>query len=445
MTKTETTSRLRQLVIDTGPLRTSPAFRRIFIARTISIFGLGMLAVAIPLQLYGLTGSTLQVGAAATVEGLCAFAGMLVGGDIADRMDRRKIILYSRIIGGTGFAILAVNAWLPEPSVAVVYAVGGLDGFFGALSVTALMAVTPTLVPRDKLAAAGALNMLTVRLGTMVSPALAGFVIAVAGVGWAYVGAAAATLLTVTLLTGLPPLKPDASAPPGRPLRAALEGAVFVYRQPVIRGVVLLGTLETMASGIRVMLPALAAGPLGIGAQSTGLLYAAVPCGAVAATLLSGPLAGLRRPGRAMMLLSIGSFVSLGALGVASWTGGGLGSVLIFLIIFGALGSMSGILQYALVQAHTPDRLLGRVNALWMAQEVGGDSAGALGLGGLGRAVPAAAAVSVFGAGAMVLGLAGLTGFGPLRRADRIVDSDQGEGVEQASRSTSEPSIEAKR
>lgn len=413
----------RRWVIDTSPLSTSPAFRRIFIARTISIFGLGLLAVAIPLQIFDLTGSTLQVGIAATVEGLCAFAGLLVGGDLADRFDRRKIILYSRVIGGSGFALLALNSWLPEPSVALIYGIGGMDGFFGALSVTALMAVTPTLVPRNKLAAAGALNMLTVRLGTMASPALGGVIIAFFGVGWNYACAAAATLLTVTLLSGLPPLKPDSSGPRSNPLRAAAEGATFVYREPVVRAVVLLGTLETMASGIRIILPAFAIVVLGIGAQGTGLLYAAVPCGAVAATLLSGWIAQTRRPGRAMALFSVSSFVSLAALGLSR----DLYSAMVLLMIFGALSSVSGILQYALVQSRTPDRILGRVNALWMAQEVGGDSVGALALGGLGRAVPAALAVVFFGSTAAVLGLAGLVGFGKLRRAGAIEVGERSE------------------
>lgn len=416
---------LRGLVIDTSPLRSSPAFRRIFIARTISIFGLGMLAVAVPLQIFELTGSTLQVGAAATLEGLCAFAGLLVGGDLADRFDRRRIILFSRVVGGSGFVLLAINAWLPEPSVAAIYVVGGVDGFFGALSVTALMAVTPTLVPRNKLAAAGALNMLTVRLGTMASPALGGAIIAVAGVGWNYACAAAATLVTITLLTGLPSLPPDRSGPRSHPVKTAVEGAVFVYRQPVVRAVVLLGTLATMASGVRIMLPALAATTLGAGPQGTGLLFAAVPCGAVLATLFSGWTATTRRPGRSLTLLSVASFLVLAALGLCT----GLPAALALLTLFGALASMSGILQYALVQAHTPDRMLGRVNALWLAQEVGGDSIGALGLGGLGRAVPAATAVVVFGGAAALLGLAGLVGFGSLRRTAPVGGNDAGNDV----------------
>ena len=106
-----------------------------------------------------------------------------------------------------------------------------------------------------------------------------------------------------------------------------------------------------------------------------------------------------------MALFSIASFVALAALGLSRE----LASALVLLTIFGALSSLSGILQYALVQAHTPDHMLGRVNALWMAQEVGGDSVGALGLGGLGRAVPATMAVLIFGASATVLG-AGRTG-----------------------------------
>lgn len=407
---------LAGLVIDTSPLRTSAAFRRIFIARTISIFGLGMLAVAVPMQIFELTGSTLQVGIASTVEGVCAFAGLLVGGDLADRFDRRKIILYSRMIGGTGFALLALNAWLPDPSVAAIYVVGGVDGFFGALSVTALMAVTPTLVPRNKLAAAGALNMLTVRLGTMASPALGGVIIAAAGVGWNYACAAAATLLTITLLTGLPSLKPEHAGPRSHPVRAAAEGAAFVYRQPVIRAVVVLGTLETMASGIRIMLPALGVVALGVGAQGTGLMYAAVPCGAVVAMLCSGWVGRARRPGRAMALFSIASFMALAAVGLSR----DLAGTLVLLTIFGALSSLSGILQYALVQAFTPDHMLGRVNALWMAQEVGGDSVGALGLGGLGRAVPATLAVLIFGTSATVLGVAGLAGFTTLRRTGAL-------------------------
>ncbi len=432
---TEPAKARARFVLDTSPLRVSPAFRRIFIARTISIFGLGMLAVAIPVQVFDLTDSTLHVGLAASIEGICAFLGLLFGGEAADRFDRRKIIIGSRILGGLGFAALALNAWLPESSLTAVYVVGAIDGFFGGFSVTALMAATPSLIPRDKLPAAGALNMLSVRLGTMISPAIGGVVIAAGGVGWNYASAAATTLVTVILLFGLPPMLPDRTGEAQHPLRSALEGAAFVYRNTIVRSVVLLGTLETAASGVRVLIPALAVATFNVGPEGTGLLYSAVPLGAVAATLLSGWVGHLRRPGRAMILLATASFAALTALGLCR----DLVPALAAMALFGAFSSLSSILQYALVQQNTPDRLLGRVNALWMAQEVGADSGGALALGGLGKLVPASLALTVFGTTAVVAGLLGRLGFRALVNAGPATEPDENEGSAAAAASTAQP------
>lgn len=405
---------MTKFVIDTSPLRMSAPFRRIFIARTISIFGLGMLAVAVPVQIFQLTGSTLQVGLAATLEGVFAFLGLLVGGETADLFDRKKLIMSSRALGALAFALLALNAFSADPQLWAIYALGAFDAFVGSLAVTALMAVTPTLVPRDKLAAAGALNMLTVRLGTMVSPAVGGVVIAAWGVGWNYLLAALGTCLTLTLLSGLPSLPSPGGNAGSNPLRTAWQGAVFVYQHRVIRAVVVIGTLETIATGVRVILPAVAVVVLGGGPAETGLLFSAIPIGAVIASLLSGWLAGLRRPGTALMVLALGSFTAL--IGFALMRD--LVSCLVFLAVFGLLNSWSGILQYALVQANTPDELLGRVNALWMAQETTGDSAGSLVLGALGRLLAPSAAVLAFAASGAVIVLGTLVGCRSLRRAE---------------------------
>lgn len=409
------TTLMSKFVIDTAPLRISAAFRRIFIARTISIFGLGMLGVAIPVQIFELTGSTLQVGLAATLEGVAAFIGLLVGGETADRFDRKRLIITSRTLGAIAFAVLAVNAFSAEPQLWAIYALGAFDAFVGSLAVTALMAVTPTLVPREKLAAAGALNMLTVRLGTMVSPAVGGLVISGWGVGWNYTLAAAGTSLTVFLLLGLPALPAIDGNAGANPLRSAFQGAVFVYRHRVIRAVVAIGTLETVATGVRVVLPAVAVLVLGGGPAEAGLLFAAMPVGAVIGSLLSGWLAGLRHPGWWLMGLALGSFGALAGFGLAR----DLAGCLLFLGMFGLLNSWSGILQYALVQANTPDELLGRVNALWMAQETTGDSAGALLLGALGKILVPSGAVLIFAAGGAVAVLGTMAGCRSLRQHPR--------------------------
>lgn len=106
--------------IDLTLLRTHPAFRALFIARFISIVALGMLAVAVPVQIQQLTQSPLLVGLAVTLAGAGMFIGLLTGGVLADRYERRRLILFARSTCGLGFAALCINALLPSPSVIAV-------------------------------------------------------------------------------------------------------------------------------------------------------------------------------------------------------------------------------------------------------------------------------------------------------------------------------------
>lgn len=169
------------ILLDFSLLRENANFRAVFFARFISILGLGMLTVAVPVQIQMMTGSTLQVGLAVTLDGLGMFIGLLLGGVLADRLDRRKLILFARFTCGLGFIGLSINAFSVTPSLWVLYVLAAWDGFFGALGMTALMAATPSLVGRENLAAAGGLSMLTVRFGSVISPAIGGLVIVYGG------------------------------------------------------------------------------------------------------------------------------------------------------------------------------------------------------------------------------------------------------------------------
>lgn len=157
--------RKKSIFLDFSLLKSNRYFRAIFIARMLSVFALGMLAVGVPVQVQQMTGSTLQVGVAVMIEGVGTFVGLLWGGVLADRFDRRKLILFARGTCGIGFVLLSINAYASSPSLWVLYVLAAWDGFFGALGMTALMASIPNLVGRENLAAAGALSLLTVRLG----------------------------------------------------------------------------------------------------------------------------------------------------------------------------------------------------------------------------------------------------------------------------------------
>lgn len=380
------------ILLDFSLLKTNAHFRAIFFARMLSVFSLGMLAVGVPIQIQSMTGSTLQVGVAVALDGVGMFIGLMLGGVLADRFDRRRLILLARGTCGIGFVALSLNAFSAAPSLWALYLLAFWDGFFGALGMTALMAVIPLLVGRENLGAAGALSMITVRLGAILSPAIAGVIIVAGGVGWAFAVAAAGTLATLIPLVRLPTLKPEPREPE-HPLRALASGVRFVCQQKVVGSVVLLGMLISIVGAVRILFPALAqsydASPSAI-----GLMYSAVPLGAMVGAFTSGWVPRHARPGVLMIVSAICAFLAIASLGLY----GHLLPALLALVVYGYCNAIASLLQYMLIQHHTPDHLLGRVNSLGTAQDVSGDSVGALGLGVLGRVLTPVFSVLTFGA-----------------------------------------------
>lgn len=392
-------SQAQSIWVDFRLLRDNCHFRAIFIARLMSVLGLGMLTVAVPVQIHALTGSTLQVGIATALDGLGMFIGLLVGGVLADRYDRRWLIVLARGLCGLGFLLLALNSFIAQPSLLALYLVAFWDGFFGALGMTALMAAIPSLVGRDNLATAGALSMLIVRLGAVLAPTISGLVIISLGVSWNYLFAGLGTLCTLIPLLSLPSLQPHASTSAERPWQALLEGGRFLLQHPIVGAVVVLGTVQALLSAIRVLFPALAEQGYGAAAFAVGLMFSAVPLGAMLGALTSGWVSTLRYPGQVLWLCVISAALLVASLGWISW----LPLALVVLITLGYLSSIASLLQFTLVQSHTPDAMLGRINSLWSAQDVVGDALGALGLGAVARALGPLLGVTGFGLAAAAL------------------------------------------
>ncbi|WP_459176331.1 enterobactin transporter EntS [Ewingella americana] len=387
------------ILLDFSLLKTHATFRAVFCARFISILALGLLGIAVPVQIQSMTGSTLLVGLSVTLAGSGMFIGLLMGGVMADRYERRRLILFARSTCGLGFIGLCINAALPAPSLTLIYLLAVWDGFFGAVGVTALLAATPAIVGRENLVQAGAISMLTVRFGSILSPAIGGLVIASGGVVWNYALAALGTGLTLIPLLKLPQLAPPVQKRE-HPLRALISGFAFLLQNRVIGMVALVGALLTMASAVRVLYPALS-GIWQVSASELGLMYAAVPLGAAVGALTSGRVANVARPGWVLLLTAIGAFVAIGLFSLMPWFGLGLA----FLVIFGYLSAINALLQYALIQNLTPDDFLGRINGLWTAQNVTGDAIGALLLGAMGSVMLPAMTSASFGFTAAILGV----------------------------------------
>ena len=375
-------------------LKQNAHFRWVFIARTISVLAFGILMVAVPVQVHQLTGSTLQVSLAMMLDGCGMFIGLLLGGVLADRFDRRRLILAARGTCGIGFLMLAANGFMTEPSLLVLYIVSAWDGFFGAIGMTALMAATPSLVGRENLPAAGALTMLTTRLAAVIAPAIGGVIIAAWGVNWNYLVAGIGTCLTLVPLRFLPVMQPQSwGGEPESPLKSLMGGFQFLFSHKIVGAVVLFGTLQLMTGAVRVLFPTLAFEQFGDDARVVGLMYAAIPLGAMLAASTSGWVHGLIRPGKSFMLCALAAFAAITVIGVVPV----LPITLLLLVIFGYLGAISSLLQFTIVQENTPDEALGRVNSLWAAQDVVGESFGAVLIGAVAKFVAPLTAMTLIG------------------------------------------------
>ncbi|MBX9391877.1 enterobactin transporter EntS [Streptomonospora nanhaiensis] len=400
--------RLRDAAIDLTPLRASRAFRVVFTARLISVFGLGFALVALPMQVYSATGSSALVAVVSAVNGASVFGGTLVGGVLADRCSRRALIVAGRAAATLAFTGLALNAaWAaadPGPSAAQFAAVclcAALNGFVGTFSTVALQAAVPGLVPRDRLPAAGALLALTGQFGSIAAPALGGAVIALWGFPAVFGVTAAVSALTTALVCRLPRLDPPAAEAGARPglAASALQGLRFAARHRVVGPLLALGFVQLLFATPYVLIPEFTDRVLHGGEATAGLLYSASAFGAVCASLTSGWTRGTRLGGGAPATAVAGCGLASAAFGASGGTAWAVGA----LVLLGFAEIVEEILRFSLLQAHTPDALRGRVTSVWSAQNTVGGALGALALGALAPLVGAGAAITAGGAVAVAL------------------------------------------
>ncbi|GAB3448493.1 enterobactin transporter EntS [Streptomonospora sediminis] len=394
--------KLRDTLIDLTPLRLSREFRVVFTARLISVFGLGFAMVALPMQVYSATHSSVLVAVVSAVNGASVFGGTLVGGVLADRFPRRTLIVTGRGAATIAFTGLALNAlWAAQgsgtASFAVICACAVLNGFAGTFSTVALQAAVPGLVPRDRLPAAGALLALTGQLGSIAAPALSGAVIALWGFTAVFGITAAVCALTTGLVLLLPPLAPDTGSAGGSGTgmaAAAADGARFAARHRTVGPLLLLGFVQLLFATPYVLIPEFTDTGLHAGETAAGLLYSASALGAVLASLTSGWTRTVRRSGGVLLAAVACCGIASAAFGASTQ----LALAAAALVALGFAEIIEEIVRFALLQSHTPDALRGRVNSVWSAQNTVGGALGALVLGAMAPLIGAGAAVVAGGA-----------------------------------------------
>ncbi|GAB4054055.1 MFS transporter [Catellatospora paridis] len=373
--------RLGAYAVDRRPLAV-PAFRRLWAASAVCAVGGSFSGVAVPTQLYTLTGSSATVGAAAAVSFGALVVAALWAGALADRVDRRRLLL----AGQGALALTYLGLWIQAAlggSVAAVLVLVACQGLsYGAVMVTT-GAVVPRLVPAELLAAATSLSSLVRYGGAIAGPVLAGALISLLGLDTLYLLDALALSAMLWAVHRLPPLPPLAQSGPS--VRAAQVGA---RRRPSTVGQVLDGfryllrrrllvavlavDLAAMVFGLPFSLfPELAQQAFGGaagGGVELGLLYAAYPVGVFAAGLCSGVFTRFRRHGALMAAAAAAWGVAVVLLALAPR----LGPALAALAAGGAVNFVLSTCRNAISQAYTDDALRGRISGSLTVVVMGG-------------------------------------------------------------------------
>jgi MFS family permease len=348
--------------VDVSPLRGSRDFRRLWLGTGISAIGSQITTVAIPYQVYQLTGSTLYVGLLGVAALVPLLTVPLYGGAVADAVDRRRLLLLSDIALAGVTAVLVANALLDHPSVPLLFAAETAATAAYGFQRPARNALTPSLVPPGQLTAAIAIEDVVFNLAHTAGPALAGLLIAVIGLPGAYAFdllTFAASLVAIWLL----PVS-RVVADVGRPgLRAVLDGLRYVKTKKELLGIFLVDTNAMIFGMPSALFPAYAA-HMGGGAGTVGLLYAAPYAGAFAASLGSGWVGHVRRQGIGVCIAAAlwGAAIAVFGLVASLWV------ALAMLALAGAADFYSAILRSTILLTATPDHLRGRLSGIELAQ-----------------------------------------------------------------------------
>jgi MFS family permease len=360
-----------RVLVDLSPLRQSRDYRFLFAGQAVAHLGSQITTVAIPYQVFLLTRSSLAVGMIGLVALVPLISMSLVGGAVADAVDRRKILVVTQVLMGLTSVALALNAARPNPAVWPAFACAGLAAGLHGVDMPTRTAVLPNLVRRDQYPAAAALGQVLLQLGQVAGPALAGVTIGAAGLATAYWIDAATALVAIASVLAIRPQPPE-----GGGTRAGLtsirEGLAYLKGRRLLVSTFLID-INAMVFGMpRALFPALGTGLFGGGASTVGLLYAAPGAGALVGALFTGWVGHVRRQGWAVILAVVAWGGAITGFGLTSWLPLGL----VLLALAGAADVVSAVFRNTILQLSVPDQLRGRLSSVHIAVVTGGPRLG---------------------------------------------------------------------
>jgi len=349
--------------LDIGPLRHNTAFRRLFASQFISGLGTMVSYVAVPWQLYELTHSNAQVGLLGLVQLAPVVVCALLGGAVADRVDRKRLLMGSEALMALCLAGLLANALSATPNALAIYllvaVLQGASGFHRP----ALEALTQKLARPDEFAAVAALSSVRGTVGMVAGPALAGLLLARWGAVGAYLFDFATFVAALFFLARIPRERIGEVNEPGeRPhlLADLAEGVRFAWARPALMGTYIVDIVAMAFAFPIALFPAMAAADGRT--ESVGWLLSAMSLGALMIGLFSGWTVKVRRHGRAVVIAAAVWALGIVALGFAPT----LMVALVCLAVAGAADMVSGVFRGTIWNETIPNTLRGRLAGIEM-------------------------------------------------------------------------------
>jgi MFS family permease len=396
----------RGLLADTRPLQ-DPHFRRLWLANIVTVIGAQLTVVAVPAQIYSMTGSSAYVG----LTGVFGLVPLVVfglwGGALADVMDRRTLLMITTVGLIATSGLFFVQAFLGLENVWLLLCLFAVQQAFFAVNQPTRSALLPKLLPTDLLPAANSLNMTVMQAGGIAGPLVGGALIPLVGFSWLYAIDTVTLFATLGAVVGLPRLPVEgALSTPG--IRAVIDGFRYLRTQPVLMMSFVVDLIAMVFGMPRALFPEMAHLDFGgpdEGGLAFALLFAAIPAGAVVGGVLSGWVSGIDRQGLAVIWSIIVWGLAMVGFGTAALLAPVLPGMLVVAVVMLAVGGAadmaSAAFRTSMLQSAASDAVRGRLQGIFIVVVAGGPRVADVAHGA--SAAVTGAAVAAAGGGVLVV------------------------------------------
>ncbi len=373
-------------------------FRMLWIADSIAVLGAQIQNVAITWQIFELTGDAFQLGLLGLFRFIPVIFFGLYGGLIADRRDRRTILIVTHILLMLTTGVLLLTTMMDVTSVAIIYGVTFVASSVNSFAGPARQAIIPALVPREEIAGAATVLNLAMQTAQIGGPALGGVLIGTFGLASAYaVGTVSfvAVIIAAILIT----VRENIVIGTANGVTAVIDGLKFLWTTPILLSIMTLDFIATFFAASTVLYPFFAEDILKLGPDGLGLLLGAPAAGAVIGSLIMSALPIPERPGLAIVTAIIAFGLCIMGFGMSTvvWLS------LLLLAGSGAADAISMAMRHSIRNLVTPPEFRGRIAAAHSTFAKGGPQLGELRSGVMASAFGPQFAVA-FGGLATVLG-----------------------------------------